>query len=89
LPFIFGTLSEFNINSTENQKLSQEVQSRWINFIKTGDPNSKGVSEEAFWPKYNNNHPKALIISDTIKSDILPETDELDFFANEIYGSIQ
>jgi para-nitrobenzyl esterase len=86
LPFVFGNLSAYGINSAENQKLSQEIQSRWVNFIKTGDPNPKNVPKDSHWPRFNKNSNKILVISETLKNSDWSDAAELNFVAEGLYG---
>jgi para-nitrobenzyl esterase len=86
LPFVFGNLSAYDIDNDESRKLSQEVQSRWVNFIKTGDPNPKNTSKDAYWPKYNKNINKILTISKTLQNSDWSEAADLDFVADGLYG---
>lgn len=49
--FVFGTLTARpgSTLSAEDETVSRMAQSYWVNFAKTGDPNSKGLPT---WPRY-------------------------------------
>lgn len=50
--FVFGTLTDRPgaTVSAEDQAVSRMVQSYWVNFAKTGDPNGKGLPA---WPRHD------------------------------------
>lgn len=59
LPFVFGTLAEFetapmlkNGSIKEMQILSKQVRTSWLAFIKTGNPNSASVGGLPNWPSF-------------------------------------
>jgi para-nitrobenzyl esterase len=47
-----------------DRKVSDEIESYWINFAKSGDPNGGG---RPAWPAYSNAHPSVM------KMDVAPE----------------
>jgi para-nitrobenzyl esterase len=76
IPFVFGNLIERNgVQFDEkDKKVSKMMQSSWVNFAKTGNPNGKGLP---LWSKYDptkntvfewNNKGLAETISDNRKA---------------------
>ena len=55
LPYTFNTLNE---KSSDLQKdVADIVHKRFVNFIKTGDPNTDGKQKTLLrWPKYESKH---------------------------------
>lgn len=50
IPYVFDTLSAMPwLTNAEDQGVADITASYWINFIKTGNPNGKGLAE---WPSY-------------------------------------
>jgi para-nitrobenzyl esterase len=55
--------------------------SYWVNFIKTGNPNGKGLPE---WPKYNTSTQQAMVFNVASGKQTLPDKDELKFMVDRI-----
>lgn len=74
IPYVFGTFkartfSWLPIDSTD-QKLSQIVQSYWINFARSGNPNGPGLPQ---WQPWNSDKEPFLSFSQT--GDAVPQQD--------------
>jgi para-nitrobenzyl esterase len=89
LPFVFGIRIP-DINMTEEEgKLGDDIRLRWVNFIKTGDPNSGTTATTGVkWPKYDPADPKVIIFDREIASGPLPDRENLDFMAETIFGPL-
>ena len=59
-----------------DRKLEGIMSDYWVNFAKTGDPNSEGLPE---WPSFNNEHPRIIELGDTVRSGELPFKEQLRF----------
>jgi para-nitrobenzyl esterase len=59
------------LNATDD-KLATTMSNYWVNFVKTGDPNGKGLP---VWPIYDTNAPKIMLLGD--QSEAAPLTDKL------------
>lgn len=59
---------------------------RWVNFIKTGDPN-KGmpVLSSTEWPKYSPTNPEIIRFNTTVKVEALPHKDDMEFIEQLVY----
>jgi para-nitrobenzyl esterase len=58
-----------------DHELANILSSYWANFIKTGNPNGKGL---AVWPAYSANESKVMILGDKPEAKILPDKAALD-----------
>jgi para-nitrobenzyl esterase len=58
----------------EDRALSQQIQSYWVNFATTGDPNGAGL---AAWPAFDAADPKAMRIGADPGAAPLPNLDKL------------
>jgi para-nitrobenzyl esterase len=82
LPYAFNTVDESA--SAEDKKLAKEMHTRWINFIKSGDPN--GAPSAVQWPAYDPQKPEALFFDNEVTAGPLPDQENLDFVARVLYG---
>lgn len=86
IPYAFNTLASFGLTSPEQQALADEMHIRWVNFIKTGDPN-KGmpVLSSTEWPKYSPTNPEIIRFNTTVKVEALPHKDDMEFIEQLVY----
>lgn len=77
VPYAYNNLTFVNRPWTGiDHKLADVMSTYWANFIKTGDPNSKGLPG---WEPYNAKNKVAMILGDTQQSQTLPDAKRLDF----------
>lgn len=68
LPFVFNNLAAMDIEGARHQRLAEEMHLRWVNFIKTGDPNRGELSSsKVVWPKYRKDRPELIRFDDTVE----------------------
>jgi para-nitrobenzyl esterase len=84
LEFVFGHPS--GSPSQAERKLGEDIRSRWVNFIKTGDPNQgEPLPTPVQWPLYDPVEPQALRLDLAVTAGSL-DFDALDFMADQLYG---
>ncbi len=73
IPFIFNTLDRPPATRfikkkirREGKELAKAMKSYWVNFARTGIPNSQGLP---YWPKFNSNSPKILVFDLKIRTE--------------------
>src|SRR6185503_14926391 len=61
LPYVFRQLTEHGRGTPtpKDEALSEMMRTFWTNFVKTGDPNGKGLPE---WPAYSDSNTQVLHI---------------------------
>jgi carboxylesterase type B len=90
LALIFGNLSQMGYSLPVEKSLSEEMRTRFINFVKTGDPNlCTKPPTDVNWPLYNAKDPQVLRFNDTVTVSPLPRVEDLDFVSETLYGKIQ
>ncbi|WP_374754554.1 carboxylesterase/lipase family protein [Dyadobacter fermentans] len=77
LRFIDRTLRP--LEATDDQ-IANVMSAYWVNFIKTGNPNGRGLPE---WPAFNANAPQMILLGEDIKAAPLTEQPALDFLIEQ------
>ncbi|MDR2807687.1 MAG: carboxylesterase family protein [Spirochaetaceae bacterium] len=87
MTYAFNTLAIKGVSGAENEKLAQEIHTRWINFIKNGDPNIGITPPTATqWPQYNPAKTDVIFFDKEVRTGPLPDKENLDFAAELLYG---
>lgn len=82
LPYVFGTPAVNGVGvavppfDDADWRVSDEMQARWAQFIKTGDPNPPG---RAAWPRYTVRGDRFIVFGDTVSTGTGFRTTWLDF----------
>ena len=63
LPYVFNTHDEWLPTNETDIKLTGEIQSYWLSFAKTGNPNN---NDAALWPEYDSSDDSTLVLDDEI-----------------------
>ena len=64
LPYVFGTHDAWLPTDAIDLRLSDNMQSYWLAFAATGDPNGPG---QPSWPSYRPNQPTVQILNNKIR----------------------
>jgi para-nitrobenzyl esterase len=87
LPFAFNNIDLKGLSGPDAEALAEETHRRWINFIKTGDPNAgESVPSGVTWPKYDSAETNILYLDKKITSGVLEDRENIDFIANLAIG---
>ncbi len=60
-------------------QLANTISSYWVNFVKSGDPNGKGLPE---WPVYETHSKKIMNMGDHCSARTLPDSAKLNFLVS-------
>ena len=63
LPYVFNTHDEWLPTNETDIKLTREIQSYWLSFAKTGNPNN---NDAVLWPEYDSSDNSTLVLDDEI-----------------------
>ncbi len=63
LPYVFNTHDEWLPTNETDIKLTREIQSYWLSFAKTGNPNN---NDAVLWPEYDSSDDSTLVLDDEI-----------------------
>jgi para-nitrobenzyl esterase len=78
VPYIFGTLDVLDRRFTDaDRNMCALLQSYWVNFSKSGDPNGAGLPS---WPVYQGSSDQVLHIADEVTTGLVPHLDRLELF---------
>lgn len=85
LKYVFGN---FKSEPDETQKkLSAEMRTRWLNFIKNGDPNvGQALPTQVKWPKYDAENTTMMEFDVTVKTIVMPEKSDLEFMQKILFN---
>jgi para-nitrobenzyl esterase len=83
VPYVMNDLKFLKNRPLEkaDYELADLMSDYWVNFIKTGNPNGKGLPE---WPKYNTATNQAMVFDAKSKAEKLPGKGGLDFMLAEM-----
>ena len=84
LVFVFNTMPKSLLMTEERACFQHDVHMRWLNFVKTGDPNM-GASVMCEWPRYTQGEKQALILKEQPEAARLPGTEDVAFFRSLIW----
>ncbi|MHB9296597.1 hypothetical protein PilKf_02370 [Pillotina sp. SPG140] len=90
LPYAFNNLAVSGISGKEHEKLAGEIHTRWVNFIKNGDPNVGATPPtNVTWPQYDKAKAGVIFFDNNVTAGPLPaqEKEDLDFTVNILYGA--
>jgi para-nitrobenzyl esterase len=78
VPYMMNNLKTLKNRPLEKSDydLSNLMSDYWVNFIKTGNPNGKGLAE---WPKYNTDANQVMVFDAQSKAETVPGKGGLDF----------
>lgn len=65
LPYVFNTHDDWLPTNSEDRALSQTIMQFWVNFARSGNPNSTGLIE---WPEYDANNKQAQTLGFDVNS---------------------
>ena len=69
LPYVFNTHDDWLPTSAEDRALTESVMQYWVNFARTGNPNSTGLPQ---WKSYQEPSDPVQVLGLEIKSQIHP-----------------
>lgn len=80
-PYVFGTHDDYMISSDTDLALQEAMQSYWVEFAKSGDPNSARTSH---WPRFQ--APELLVqeLGDSVMTVSQPEPELCALFQSEL-----
>lgn len=86
LYFVFDTFPISDNSSPNITAFIDDVHKRWLNFVKTGNPN-EGIKPELSWPEYTKNSKKIIVLGNEMTTSISPGQDDIAFFKNILWNN--
>lgn len=74
LGFVFGQFTPGMNPTADDRSLSDQVESYWTNFAKTGDPNGSGLPQ---WPAFTDANQKVMNLNDPSHAISVPNIEKL------------
>jgi para-nitrobenzyl esterase len=88
--YAFNNLAIRGLSGKEHEKIAGEIHTRWVNFIKNGDPNVGATPPtNVTWPQYNKANTSVIVFDESVTTGSLSakEKEDLDFTVNILYGA--
>ena len=63
LPYVFDTHDKWLPTNETDKVLTREIQSYWLSFARTGNPNN---GDAVLWPEYDSSNDSTLVLDDEI-----------------------
>ena len=80
-PYVFGTHDDYMISSDIDLALEEVMQSYWVEFATSGNPNSDETSN---WPRFETPEPLVQELGDTVMTTSAPEPELCALFQSEL-----
>ena len=64
-----------------DERLARQMADYWANFIRTGNPNGRGLPE---WPRFDNQSRRLLRLDTTLTAQPMPDAAALDFLSQSL-----
>jgi para-nitrobenzyl esterase len=76
LAYVFGNFRQTDNAETRraDEALSHQIQTYWVNFARTGDPNSSGAP---FWPEFTQQRQEVLVLDTISRTSKVPNLKQL------------
>lgn len=84
LYFVFDTFPLTNVLPDNMVTSIDDVHCRWLNFIKTGNPN-EGEELEVTWPEYTRDQKEIIVLGNEITTSVSPNQEDIEFFKNILW----
>lgn len=85
LPYVFDNLNESNRPWTaEDRKIEKTMSGYWVNFIKTGNPNGKGLPE---WPAFREMPGETMELGDKMEPRPVASPEKFEMLKKLLEGS--
>lgn len=87
LPFVFGNaIGKMRISKISI--LSDQMQTHWTNFMKTGNPNSGGdYKNMLYWPLYNKSSRQLMVFDKDLSNKTMPNKESLDLLEDLLFNN--
>lgn len=85
--YIFGTAQPWILRSRVDSELATAMRACWVQFARTGNPNSEGLPE---WPRYTTSSDAHMVFGDTLaagKNLREPQLDVLEAWADDLFAN--
>ncbi len=68
-----------------DRQLEKQMSAYWVQFVKTGDPNTAGLPA---WGSFSNDNPQSILFGDSTITGVLPNKAALDFLLARYPGKL-